>query len=167
MRNRLEQVWPGLTRVAYSVSSPADRSYNCVAWAAGDVKRWWWPDPLEVAFWPEPLPRAQTLDAFARAFALFGYVVSETPAYEIGFEKIAVFASNDGTPKHVARQLSNGKWTSKLGRSVDIEHETLDGLQGQTYGDPVLFLKRRRASLLTSFSRMLTGLLQRFSSFRD
>jgi hypothetical protein len=41
--------------------------------------------------------------------------------------------ATDGEPTHAARQLPNGKWTSKLGRWQDIEYE-LDGLVGKMYG---------------------------------
>jgi hypothetical protein len=49
--------------------------------------------------------------------------------------------ATDGEPTHAAQQLSNGKWTSKLGRWQDIEHE-LDGLVGEMYGTVKQILKR-------------------------
>jgi hypothetical protein len=49
--------------------------------------------------------------------------------------------ATDGEPTHAARQLPNGKWTSKLGRWQDIEHE-LDGLVGEMYGTVKQILKR-------------------------
>jgi hypothetical protein len=39
----LEDVFPGLQGTAYRVTSPADRGYNCIAWAAGVTDDWWWP----------------------------------------------------------------------------------------------------------------------------
>lgn len=38
-------------------------------------------------------------------------------------------------------ELPNGKWTSKLGRWEDIEHE-IEGLMGEMYGDVKQILKR-------------------------
>ena len=32
-----------LTDSVYRITSPKDRAYNCVAWAAGDSVRWWEP----------------------------------------------------------------------------------------------------------------------------
>jgi len=32
----LEQLFPGLQITPYLVTSPRDRKYNCIAWAAGD-----------------------------------------------------------------------------------------------------------------------------------
>jgi hypothetical protein len=42
----------------------------------------------------------------------------------------------------IARQLSNGKWTSKLGQDEDIEHENLEGLVGEIYGSVVCIMKK-------------------------
>jgi hypothetical protein len=45
-------------------------------------------------------------------------------------------------PKHAARSLPNGAWTSKLGDDEDIEHSTLAVLEGREYGRAKVFLKR-------------------------
>jgi len=37
--------------------------YNCIAFAAGETHRWWWPMG---AYWPEPAPRDETVDSFIR-----------------------------------------------------------------------------------------------------
>jgi hypothetical protein len=63
-----------------------------------------------------------------------------TGELESGFEKIALFAS-DGVPKHAARQLESGRWTSKLGTREDIEH-ALHDLEGAIYGSVALVMKR-------------------------
>jgi hypothetical protein len=69
------------------------------------------------------------------------------PAEEIeqGFAKVAVFIDRPGLPTHVARQLPNGRWTSKLGRAEDIEHDLHD-LEGDLYGAAMLVLKRPLAA---------------------
>ena len=43
---------------------------------------------------------------------------------------------------HAARQLLSGKWTSKLGKSVDIEHDTTDVVARGLYGEVVQIMKR-------------------------
>jgi hypothetical protein len=60
-----------------------------------------------------------------------------------GFEKVAIFADELGEPRHAARQLGSGEWTSKLGDHVDIEHEDLDVVGGHLYGEPRMYLRRR------------------------
>lgn len=126
--------------MGYRITSPQDRIYNCVAWAAGDTQRWWWPLP-PYAYWPPHAALAETLQAFVEAFSTLGYEVCDNRHYEDGFEKIALYVNADGMPKHAARQVGDRKWTSKLGKSFDVEH-TLDGLEGAKYGTVALVLRR-------------------------
>jgi hypothetical protein len=43
---------------------------------------------------------------------------------------------------YVARQLPDGRWTSKLGQLEDVTHATTDALEGSDYGEVVQFMKR-------------------------
>lgn len=49
---------------------------------------------------------------------------------------------------HVARQLPDGRWTSKLGPDEDIEHNDLHALEGDVgvyplcYGVVIRFMRR-------------------------
>jgi hypothetical protein len=143
MVERLERVFPALRGTGYRVTSPPDRKYNCIAWAAGDTAQVWWPDEADTpdsAYWPSGVQRQETLDAFRDAFASLGYTVCNDDRLELGFEKVALFALL-GVPKHAARQLPNGRWTSKLGEWEDIEH-ALHDLTGMVYGSVALVLKR-------------------------
>jgi hypothetical protein len=137
----IEILFPGLCGKDYQVTSPRDHVYNCVAWAAGDTTRWWWPgDPLRT-YWPEGVPRAETLEAFCAAFVTLGYRTCESAEHEPRFEKLALFATAEGYPTHAARQLPDGRWTSKLGRMEDITH-ALHDLAGTVYGSVVQIMKR-------------------------
>ncbi len=139
----LAEMFPALTEGRYRVTSPQDRDYNCIAWAAGDTHHWWWPSEDSAReYWPAGVPRERTQAAFVAAFALFGYVVCDSEALESGHEKIAVFADEQGRPTHAARQLSSGRWSSKLGKREDIEHELHD-LEGALYGLVVLVMNRQ------------------------
>ena len=53
---------------------------------------------------------------------------------EDGCDKIALDA-DEGFFTHVARQLVDGRCTSKLGSSEDIVHPSADDLAGELYGD--------------------------------
>lgn len=143
MNGDLERRFPGLGGTGYTVTSPPQVDYNCIAWAAGDDSRWWEPSPSY--FWPEAAPRQYTLQAYVEAFMCIGFELCQDAALEAGWEKIAIFASADGRPTHAARQLLDGTWTSKLGRLEDIRHLELDHVSGTDYGRPVRFLRRRRA----------------------
>lgn len=143
MNDRLEAAFPGLRTTPFQITSPADPSYNCVAWAAaGSTSDWWW--PLEAdrrIFWPAGVRREVSTDGFVAALFTLGYTVCLDEAVETGFEKVALFADSRGVPTHAARQLATGRWTSKLGQSEDIEH-TLRALEGLIYGTVAAILKR-------------------------
>jgi hypothetical protein len=126
-------------RTGWRNTSDATPSYNCIAWSAGDSKRCWW--PTRGGYWPPGVMRARTLDAFVKAFATKGYVRCESSALETGFLKIAIYVK-DGIPTHAARQLETGKWTSKLGQNVDIEHDSPELVGGALYGEAVAFMRR-------------------------
>jgi hypothetical protein len=137
----IEAIFPALGTTGYQVTSPPDRGYNCIAWATGETGHWWWPDPTGIEFWPPGVPRAETLAAFQQMLAALGFEVCAVSAPEAGFEKVALFADPHGAPRHAARQLASGRWTSKLGELADIEHE-LHALSGPEYGSVVLIMKR-------------------------
>ena len=113
---------------AFQVTSWPTDAYNCIAWAAGDQYYWWWPDPDGEFYWPPGVDRVATVAAFIAAFQTLGYEPCDSPDLEPGFEKVAIYAVGDST-KHMARQLSSGTWTSKLGEWWDIAHDSVDGVQ--------------------------------------
>lgn len=133
----LVQKFPELAKSPFDITSQPDPFYNCIAWAAGVDDEFWWPGSKH---WPVKPGMAANRTSFTQAFSTKGYVVCDGPEPEEGFEKIALY-EKDGKPQHAARQLPDGRWTSKLGPSHDITH-SLDGLNGDEYGEPVLFLKR-------------------------
>lgn len=122
-------------------TSPADESYNCIAWASEDTDRWWWPDRQHQSFWPSQVPREETLDTFVRAYGLQGYTEQTNATLESGKQKVAIYTSTQGAPTHAARQLSDGWWASKLGQNIDVEHE-LTAIEGPEYGAVAVVLAR-------------------------
>jgi len=145
MRANLARIFPQLESAPYEITSPEDVKYNCVAWAAGraEVRRRWWPAPSPFYYWPVE-PREETVVGFVRAFVHLGYTVCDTSDLEPNYEKLAIYADSTNTPSHMARKLSSGHWTSKLGELEDIQHLTLDQLSGSDYGRVVQILKRKR-----------------------
>lgn len=83
------------------ITSARTPAYDCIACAANDETRWWWPDPD--SFWPASAPLEESVDAFVAAYASVGYAPCQHGASEAGFEKIAIFATPDGRPQHAAR----------------------------------------------------------------
>lgn len=141
MDTLIEQKFPDITKGAgYELTSPETVSYNCIAWSVGDMTKWWWPDVN--AYWPMGISRTPTISSFKEMYESFGFLECNNSELEDGIEKIALYADpNTNEPKHAARQLSNGRWTSKLGNYKDISHE-LDGIINQDYGVPCLIMKR-------------------------
>lgn len=134
------QFFPFLERAGYTITSRVDRRYNCVAWAAGDDARWWWPTGY---YWPDGLNRQSTVAQFVQVFESLGYGQCPNGQLEANHVKIAIYASASGEPTHAARQLPDGAWTSKLGRSYDITHPTPEAVGGPAYGNVAQFLRRR------------------------
>jgi hypothetical protein len=139
--------FPNLKDEDWQQCSPVDPSYNCIAYAAGRTDVYWWPDPFAPPlhdYWPQGVPCEETLDAFIQLYRTFGYEpcdASDNGSLEPGYEKIALFAIGT-TPTHAAKQLPDGRWTSKLGLLEDIEHDDLACLNGPCYGSSVQFLRR-------------------------
>lgn len=136
----VEKFFPdGVGEIA--ITSPRDPRYNCIAWAAGDDKKFWW--PTYPGFWPKGIPRDTTLSVFRDAYSLHGFEECEDGALEIGFEKIAIYVDTSNTPTHAARQLADGKWTSKLGPQWDISHVSYSSIEGDEYGRVAMFMRQK------------------------
>ena len=119
--------------------------YNCVAWAADrDTTKWWEPSGEPFDHWPDGIPYDYAFENYVLVFEARGYLKCEDAILEEGYEKVAIYKSKDGWFTHVARQLQNGKWTSKLGPQEDIEHSTPHGLESPGYGEVEVILKRKR-----------------------
>jgi hypothetical protein len=131
---------PRLTANNYRVTSPASGQYNCIAWAAGDTENWWQPGVYWLpADWPKNDVGAAALQ---QLFVGLGFqACGMDVALEAGFEKVALYTDGQFYT-HAARQLPGGKWTSKLGKDVDIEHDAPDDLVGGIYGEVMQVMKR-------------------------
>lgn len=145
----LEAAFPNLRRGEYRKTSKDTVSYNCIAHAAEVNDFWWWPADGPGIFWPPEVPKEETLASFVQAYSALGYEVCKSGSRDLepGFKKIALYVDEDGIPTHAARQLPSGEWTSKLGRSEDIAHQTLEALEGGDgqalgYGSVALILRR-------------------------
>lgn len=138
---------PNLLPDNHVVTSCQNPIYNCIAWAVDDTNNWWWPgrydDPV---YWPPGVPRETTIPAFLEAFGTRGYEECKDGDLEAGYEKVALYAGPDLVPTHAARQLDNGRWTSKLGNKEDIEHKSVNDVNGPEYGAPVRFMRRRKGN---------------------
>ena len=136
--------FPALHEHGYESTSPATIKYNCIAWAADDNTGWWEPDPFGLFLWPPSVAREWTIDSIVAAFETLDYGCCEHGDLEQQQEKIAIYVHPSGEPTHVAWQMDDGRWSSKLGEGKDIIHTTLEGLVGELYGTAKTYMKRRR-----------------------
>jgi len=139
----IELVFPEIVGTSYSEESPATDVYNCIAFAFGDYKNWWWPRKGYGHYWPPGFPLSDSVDVLISIFKVHGYSECDIPEVEAGFEKVAIYSIGLRI-KHAARQLQSGRWASKLGEKQDIEHERAEHLHNSTYGSATHFLKRYR-----------------------
>ena len=143
----LEDLFPGLIGSNYSKQSEQDPQYNCFAFAVHDTRQYWQKLAVKGYYWP--LERDDRVQDWIRALELNNFKVTDSSDLEPGFEKVSIYVLN-GSPEHVARQVEDGKWVSKIGSEEDIMHEDLQALKGKEYGEPTIIMKRKRPTKLGS-----------------
>jgi hypothetical protein len=124
----------------FSITSAETPQYNCVAWALDDMENWWEAD--EDYLWLDHLHWDNSLSTMQHFFQHFGFDPIDKPNFNNGIEKIALFSENGINCTHVAKQLPNNIWTSKLGVSHDVTH-TLSAMEKGIYGDVAMILQKR------------------------
>ena len=96
-------------------------------------------------YWPPDVNEADLVEAWTKICTKVGYERTDSREHEPGFEKIAIYVDpEEMLPNHVAR--SDGHvWKSKLGKGQDIDHlslEVLEGNEKDEYGRVQRILKR-------------------------
>ncbi len=139
--SRFQTKFPALDESNHRVTSIQTEEYNCIAWAVGDDSTWF--DPAPGYYWPDGVFRSCDVKDVMHALAVEGgfVVVAEGEGTPAAMERLAIYADSEGFT-HVARQLPNGRWASKLGDWEDIEHATLTALEGNFYGSVVQYMQR-------------------------
>ena len=135
---RIRRMFPGDT---VQITSAADFAYNCVAYAAGDLEHFW---DDRGGFWPPGTERGSTLGHLATALCLMGF--EDCPideGVEDEYEKVALFAEENGDWLHACKQLTEGKWSSKWSYFEDFSHTLAD--MKPHYGDVVKMMRRKLA----------------------
>ena len=72
-----------------------------------------------------------------------GFQVTDDSSLEQGYEKIALYI-RENEFQHVARQLADGRWTSKIGGKEDISHnlDELNTDRPHGYGQVEILMRR-------------------------
>lgn len=130
--------FPRLTAENHQITSPHDVRYNCIAWAVEETDRWWEPG----VYWPVDVQRNDYgIAVLEQAYNALGFEECADGTLEPGFTKVALYGNNL-VYTHAARQLIDGRWTSKLGKCEDITHTSPEDIGGGIYGEVVEFMKR-------------------------
>ncbi|HEY4329695.1 MAG TPA: hypothetical protein VGN88_08155 [Phycisphaerae bacterium] len=152
---RCGQSFPAVINHPIDRTSEATLDYNCFAYAAGDTKRPWSPLPIRPrnVYWPVDvsLDEEDTIWPVIYAFETLGYQLCDDGRLKNGVEKIAIYVDGRECPTHVAIQRGSGKWQSKLGGDIDVEHsleslESTDEFGGSLYGKAKYFMSRARVT---------------------
>ena len=138
---RLTAAFPNLADAGFEIVGEPSERYNCIAYAAGDTSRWWWPDG--VSYWPPWASRSESIASLKEVFAGQGYEVCDDSNAAAGYQKVALYEW-DGKMQHAALQLPNGRWRSKMGQGPVIEHDNPDALSGGMYGQSTIVMRRAR-----------------------
>ena len=148
----LYHIFPNLAGTQLHITSPINWDYNCIAWVIGDNTKWYEPfgNVLPSAsppyFWPDGIPgrpNDKSYTTYVSFFEFHGYHVTDNELVELGYSKIAIYVKNNEF-RHVARQTSDGKWSSKLGKQEDITHElrALESERPFGFGTASIFMKK-------------------------
>lgn len=142
--SQLRSKWPDLFN-NYEKTSNETKVYNCVAWALKIEDDW-----IQHDYHDDGEPdRDHFVESYIEIFKGEGFAICENGDLEDGFEKIVIYfveASNEFT--HVARQLEDGNWTSKMGPFEDISHYSPEILSGPFYGKPHSYMRRKKSPVI-------------------
>lgn len=151
IKRKLIDLFPGLSQDEhFCVTSKDTPNYNCIAWACLYDDRWIEPtypgNPnLDCVFWwPPGVEKGMEPDILIKVFEHHGYELCDTGEREQGYRKVALYYKRDENLwTHAARELSNGYWTSKLGKYVDIQHGTPEAIESELYGEVYYFMRKK------------------------
>ena len=170
VRAELEAVFPNLATADWYPNSPFDTRYQCIALAACEKHRKWWPiDHPPECHWPSGVPLDDRVDCFVAAFATLGYKKCQSASFEFGSQKVAIYATDTMIVRHMARQHVFGKgWISKIGDCEDIFHRELSDIEtdpsplSDGYGTVKQILKRSwLVAVLVILRQRITALVDR------
>ena len=133
-------------------SSKKRKGYNCFAYAVGEEnkdidmtsfsKRF---DISKAGLSKDPLDH--TIEGYIKLLrGFYQFEVCEDGELEAEFTKIVLYEGVSPEDKeigfsHIALQLKNGMWRSKLGTWEDITHLAPETIEGDYYGRPVVYMK--------------------------
>lgn len=101
---------------------------------------------MEQDYWPADTSpkkkRFQPSSLHSKPLAMKSAMIDAS--VEAGFQKFAIYTDVQQAPRHVAKQLVNSEWTSKIGQYEDFQHKTLEALTSEVpaYGTIAQIMKK-------------------------
>ena len=135
----LISAFPNLANEEFKIIGDPTDQYNCIAYAAGDSTKWWWPDGIN--YWPSWATLDNRMESLKEVFAGQGYEQCHNSTAEEGYQKVALYGFPGGF-EHAALQMPNGPWRSKMGQGPIIEHHSPESLSDGMYGSPTIYMRR-------------------------
>ena len=89
----LVEAFPNLASEGFDTVEQASELYNCIACAAGDITKWWWPDGIN--YWPPWATPDNRMESLLEAFAGLGYEQCQNSDAEEGYQKVALYGFQD------------------------------------------------------------------------
>lgn len=138
------KAFTNMNREGFAKTSEETPEYNCIAWAAGVSDEWWSDHELsgEQYKWPGTRMRGH-IKGLLKLFEGLGYMeCGMDKSIEPGYSKVALYQDGDGLWTHAAKQLQDGRWTTKDGVNADITHAFPECVCPH-YGRVHCFMKRK------------------------
>lgn len=134
---------------SYDVTSPDDKTYNCIGFAIG-FKNVWVSTGRDIPWfwWPPTVPLNTNPDSLKQTFVYFGFEECGDDVCEDGYDKVVLY-EKEGMWKHAARVIGDNLYHSKLGEGHDIHHRGGDVLNKASkpeysYGKPYAYMRRKK-----------------------
>jgi hypothetical protein len=140
-QRQMSKYWPNLYS-NYRKTSEETIDYNCVAYV-NEIED----DPIDFSTDEIGAPaKDKSSKPYIEYFKEHRFIECEDGTHEEGIQKIAIYEFPDGDFAHVAKQMANGTWRSKIGELEDIEHPLnaleYENYNGESYGIVKRFMKR-------------------------
>lgn len=138
-KEEIKTKWPNMAEgVNFKFTSEQTWDYNCVAYVLGIKDDW-----IDFYYTADgSVSMDLGINSYIDLFKNHGFSICKNDSLQKGFEKIAIFEDSNKWFSHVSLQLSDGKWTSKMGEYEDIKHTDLESVSNGIYGTSVVFMKR-------------------------
>ena len=88
-RDLLFNEFPNLYTEGFEIAEEPSGQYNCIAYAAEDTTKWWWPDGIN--YWPPKATLDTRTQSLMEVLAELGYEQCDASDPEDSYQKVALY----------------------------------------------------------------------------